>query len=389
MRASVGALVAVWLTVLVVAAALLAATNYRTRDPDSRAYIAITTHLVDQPASRWIAPQWWGAFGLQGLFRDHPAGTFVPPALLARAGYPVAQSLFVVTLACQVVSLLLMSALASRLAPTSHARVLVWALQLIPIAFVFRVRGNQEYPLLAGLLVAIYALERARTSWGWVALAVVGALYALFVKGVFALLAPVLAALWLWSRRRQASVGATAWTGLALIVGLMPLAAWGYEHAYHAITGQSFLDYYLGARIALEGSSSTPWPFPLDKVGNAVWYVGRVLWYASPWSLIAVAAVAPAMRARLTPAPRDWVRFSMMAALATIVLVAARDTKADRYVFPAYFFAASAGVVLACARWPRVASWAERLDRMWPWGPAVLWLLLVGGRILTNQQLAW
>ncbi len=382
MRDSIGALVATWLAVFVVAAALLAATGYRTRDPDSRAYIAITTHLVDQPASRWIAPQWWGAFGLQGLFRDHPAGTFVPPALLARAGYPVAQSLFVVTLACQIVSLLLMSALASRLAPASHARALVGALQLIPIAFVFRVRANQEYPLLAGLLLVIYGLERARISWPWIAVAIVGALYAVFVKGVFALLAPVLAALWLWTRRREASVGVTGWTGLALIALLMPVAAWGYEHAYHAIAGQSFLDYYLGARIALEGSATTPWPFPLDKVGNAVWYAGRVLWYAGPWSLVAIAAVMPAMRARLTPASRDWVRFATLAALVTIALIAARDTKADRYVFPAYFFAASAGLIVACARWPRVAAWADRLDQTWPWSPAVLWLLLVGARVL-------
>ena len=128
MRDSTGALLAIWLTVLVVAAALLAATGYRTRDPDSRAYITITTHLVDEPVSRWIAPQWWGAFGLQGLFRDHPAGTFVPPALLARTGYPVAQSLFVVTLARQIAALLLMSALASRFAPPSEAHGLVWAL---------------------------------------------------------------------------------------------------------------------------------------------------------------------------------------------------------------------------------------------------------------------
>jgi hypothetical protein len=382
-RDSIGAVVATWLTALVVTAALLAATGYRTRDPDSRAYITITTRLADEPVSRWLAPQWWGAFGLQGLFRDHPAGTFVPPALLARAGYPVAQSLFVVTLACQIAALLLMSALASRFAMASQARALVWALQLIPIAFVFRVRANQEYPLLAGLLLAVYGIERARIGWTWIAVALAGALYAFVVKGVFAMLAPVLAGLWLWSRRRRGSVGRAGWLGLALIVVLMPLAAWGYERAYHAVTGQSFLDYYLGARIALEGSTRTPWPFPLDKVDNAAWYVGRVLWYATPWSLVAIAALVPAMRARLTPGSADWVRFAGIAALVTIALVAARDARADRYVFPAYFFAASAGLVVACARWPRVATWADRLDRTWPWGPAVLWLALVGGRILT------
>jgi 4-amino-4-deoxy-L-arabinose transferase-like glycosyltransferase len=381
-RTSVRALVATWVAVLVVAAALLAATGYRTRDPDSRAYITITTHLVDEPVSRWIAPQWWGAFGLQGLFREHPAGTFAVPALLARAGYPVGQSLFVVTLACQIISLLLMSALAARLAPASHARALVWGLQLIPIAFVFRVRANQEYPLLAGLLVTVYALERARASWGWIALALVGAFYAVLVKGVFALLAPVLAGLWLLSRRPQLKGDRVARVALGVTALLMPLLALGYERAYVAVTGQSFLEYYLGARIALEGSTTTSWPFPFDKVVNASWYAGRVLWYAAPWSLVPIVIRLPAFRGRFTSASRDWARFAGMAALVTIGLVAARDTKADRYVFPAYFFAASAGIVLTCACWPRAAAWASRLDRTWPWGPAVLWLVLVAGRIL-------
>ncbi len=60
-----------------------------------------------------------------------------------------------------------------------------------------------------------------------------------------------------------------------------------------ATTGQSFLDYYLGARIALEGSSTTTLPAPIDKAGNVLWYAGRVLWYAAPWSLVAIAAVLP------------------------------------------------------------------------------------------------
>ena len=214
------------------------------------------------------------------------------------------------------------------------------------------------------------------------AAAFAGALYALLVKGVFALLAPVLAALWLWTRHRPLKEMVPAWTGLAMVVLAMAGAAWVYERAYVATTGQSFLDYYLGARMALEGSSTTTLP-AIDKAGNVLWYAGRVLWYAAPWSLLAIAAVLPSIRARVTPLSRDWIRFAGIAALVTIVLVAARDTKADRYVFPAYFFAASAGSVLACARWPRVAVWAERLDRTWPWGPAILWLALVGGRILT------
>jgi len=210
---------------------------------------------------------------------------------------------------------------------------------------------------------------------------VAGALYACFVKGVFALLAPVLAGLWLWTRRSCAGGNRIAWAGLACLAAVVPLAAWGYEHAYLATTGQSFLDYYLGARIALEGGTSS-WPFPLDKVYNALWYAGRVLWYSAPWSVVVVAACVPAVRAGVASPSRDWIWFALTGTLATVALVAARDTMADRYIFPAYFLAASAGVVLACARWPQAATLADRLDRTWPWGPAVLWLLLVVGRIV-------
>jgi hypothetical protein len=65
-----------------------------------------------------------------------------------------------------------------------------------------------------------------------------------------------------------------------------------------------------------------------------------------------------------------------------VALVALRDTKADRYVFPAYFFAAAGGTILAIARWPRVERCALALDRSWPWGPAALWMVLFLGRLV-------
>ena len=372
-------LTATWLSVLVAAAALLAASGYRTRDADSRAYIAIATRMAGEPVSRWIAPQWWGAWGGQGLFREQPASAFVPAALLTRAGYPAGQSLFVVTLAAQVVALLALSALARTVVPAPHARLLVWALQLIPIAFVFRVRANQEYLLLAALLVALYGVERARTSAAWALLAVGGTMAALLVKGVFGLLAPVLAALWLWSRRRHGPPGAGGWITL-LAMAATPLAlAWAYERVYVAATGQSFLAYYLGSRIGLGASAL---PFPLDKIWNALWYLGRLLWYAAPWSALSAVALAAWRPAAAHQAgARTWLRFTLLASGAIVALVAARDTRADRYIFPAYFLAASGGLVWASARWPRMGAAAGRLDRAWPWGPAALWLLLVAGRV--------
>ncbi len=371
---------AAWLAALGVAAALLAWTGYRTRDPDSRAYIAIATQLAEQPIATWIAPQWWGAWGRQGPFREHPAGTFVLPALLTRAGYPAAQASFVASLAAQVVSLLLLAALAARLLPRAEARLLVWALQLLPIAFVFRVRANQEYLLLAGLVVALYCTERARERAFWIIPAVAGFGWALLVKGVFALLGPVLCAVWLACRGGAGRQARQAWLAPAAMLLLTPVAAAAYERLYAAAAGSSFLEYYLGPRMGLEGGpSSTGLPFPIDKLRNALWYAGRLAWYAAPWSLVLAAHVL--QRGRAENGRARWIRFSGAAAAITVVLLAARDLTADRYIFPAYFLAAAAGLAAACARWPRIAHVAVQLDAYWPAGPALLWAVLVGGRL--------
>jgi hypothetical protein len=371
-----------WLLALSAAATLLAVTSFTTRDADSRVYITIASKLSSEPVSRWIAPQWWGAWGMQGLFREHPIGTFVLPALLGRAGYPAVQASFVITLTAQIASLLMLVLLASRLVPAYVARSLAWTLQLLPIAFVFRIRANQEYLLLAGLLLAIVGIDRARRKPAWLVPALTGYVYALLVKGVFAFLAPICGALWIAASGQKPGERRTpAWVGIALMIGVTPMVAWEYERLYVAATGQSFLDYYLGPRIALEGSAAGgSLPFPIDKLWNAGWYLGRVAWYAAPWSLLLVALW------RRDQSPNDgrrrWIFYCVVATLATVLLVALRDTKADRYVFPAYFFAAAGGTVLASARWARVQTWTIALDRAWPWGPVVLWFALFLSRLV-------
>jgi len=395
---------AIWLLALTLAAILLALTSFTTRDADSRVYITIASKLASEPLSRWIAPQWWGAWGMQGLFREHPIGTFILPALLGRAGYPPGQASFVITLAAQVASLLMLVALASRLVPPPAARSLAWTLQLLPIAFVFRIRANQEYLLLAGVLLAVVGIDRARRSPAWLAVALAGFVYALLVKGVFAFLAPVCCALWLLAT--PSTPGGhrnSAWAGIALMVAFTPFIAWEYERLYLSATGQSFLAYYLGPRIALDGSAAgSALPFPLDKLWNAVWYLGRVAWYAAPWSpLLAAGWWIRRHEGRGTKdegretrdegrGTRDegrggdarWILYCTLATLSTVFLVALRDTKADRYVFPAYFFAAAAGTILALARWKGAERWALTLDRSWPWGPVALWGVLFLSRLV-------
>jgi 4-amino-4-deoxy-L-arabinose transferase-like glycosyltransferase len=385
-RRSRAALAGWWLLALVVASALLAATHFRTRDADSRVYLTIAAHLSEVPVSRWMAPQWWGVWGMQGLYREHPIGTFVPPALLARAGFPALQAAFVVTLAAQVACLLLFVALAGRFVPDVEARALAWTLQLMPIAFVFRIRANQEYLLLAGLLVALYGVERSRDRAGWLWMALAGFLYALSVKGLFALIVPVIAIVWLVVMpARPGSRPVRGWLAVGLMLLATPVAGLLYERAYVATIGDSFLDYYLHLRLSLAGGSSSGanLPFPLDKIWNATWYAGHVAWYAAPWSLVLVAA---AFTRRMWRWPdrttRTWILFALLATVAAIAVASTRDQRSDRYTFPAYFLTGAGGTLVVASWWPRGAGWAEALDRYWPWGPVALWLALFAARLV-------
>ena len=133
-----------WLAAWAVTALLIGVVHYESRDPDSQLYAGISARLVREPMVQWIAPQWWGFWNSEGPYCEHPVGMFVVPALLGRAGYPPLQAAYAVNALYQVASFALVTLIAARLVPRS-AVALGCILQLLPIAFVFRVRANQEY----------------------------------------------------------------------------------------------------------------------------------------------------------------------------------------------------------------------------------------------------
>ena len=375
-----------WLFALGVCAVVLAVTEYRPDDPDSRAYIDIAARLAGEPASKWVAPEWWGAWERKGLFQEHPPGIFYAPALLARAGYPAKQSLLLINAICQALCLVLVAVLTARFAPAAVAPLTSSLLQLMPVAFVYRIRGNQEYPMLAALLVAIYATDRARERWPWAVVAVAAFVAGGLIKGVFALLFPAICALWLLARRDR-DAGAGGWAAVAGMMVAAPLLAVGYDAAYRAASGQSFLEYYLTARVSLEPASGTAAGALVRKAYNLAWYSSRLVWYAAPWSL---AVLALPWAARRTAPGSSWnargVWFALAASILTVAALSARDTKADRYIFPAYFVLGAAGIMAACVIRPRWARAAERLAAL-PYLPAALWLLLFLARVLAGSSL--
>ena len=390
-----------WTTAAVVSIALLALTHYATRDPDSRLYAGISARLGRQPVRQWIAPQWWGFWGLEGPYCEHPAGIFLAPAALARLGFPAEQAAYAVNVVYQAASLALVALIARFLVDPAEARALGWLLQLLPIAFVFRIRANHEYALLAGLLLAIYSTERARSRPRWTLGMIAGFCAVLLVKGVFAVMVPLTCALWLLARAERpadARAAVPAWTAVALMPVVGAAAAWGYEALYFDATGRSFLAVYLGRQLpAGTFTAGSPW---LRVPYAAAWYLARIAWYAFPWSLFAGCAAwrgakagclwPPALRpgagaGRDWPTARQGAWFALVSAFALTAGLSLAFRKADRYLFPVYFLVGAVGAIDAARRYAPLARLVRRLDR--PWVPAAAYLGLFLLALLTAGSL--
>ncbi len=397
----VRAAVLAWTGVVLVSIVLLGLTRYTTRDPDSRLYAGIAARLSQQPVDRWIAPEWWGLWGFDAPYYEHPVGIFLAPAALARLGFPADQAAYAVNVVYQAASLALIVLLARVFVDPSEARALAWMLQLLPIAFVFRIRANHEYAVLAGLLLAVYSTERARARPIWTLGMLAGLCVVLLVKGVFALIVPVTCAIWLVARARQAAGAPPAWRALT-VVGLMPvvaaLVAWGYDAEYLQATGRSFLAVYRSRQVPPDALAVTMswWAVPY----TTVWYLGRIVWYAFPWSLFAGLIAWRAVRSgdawpwrrrgrealnRLQSPACQGAWFAVASSLLLTAGFSLAGRKADRYLFPVYFILGAAGAVAAVRRFGWLRRLVDRLDR--PWVPALFYLVLFLAALLTAGRL--
>jgi hypothetical protein len=175
----------IWAAGFLVVALLLALTGFASDDPDSALHAALSARLAEGPVSHWVVPEWWGNWDSEGLYREHPIGVLFLPTLLASIGVPAVPASYIVGIAAGLAALLLLGHLVSRLGTAADGRAAMVLLQLMPVAFLFRIRANHEYPMLVCLLLTVVGLEGVQRSWRWAALVAAALSAALLIKGVF------------------------------------------------------------------------------------------------------------------------------------------------------------------------------------------------------------
>ena len=352
---------AVWAGALLVAWALIAATGFVSRDPDSAFYAAMSARLAHSDAARVIAPEWGGLWNGTGLWQEHPIGIYLVPIALIKAGYPDAQAAYAAGIAAGLACLLLLARLARAAEPSAGRSALV-LLQLVPAAFVFRVRANQEYPMLLCLLVALVGLDGVRRSWGW-SLAVAAALTAaLLVKGVFVAIVLLGAGVWVLVNPLRVP-GSIVRPLVALAGSLVAMAAvaFVYDQLYEQAAGTTFWAGYWRRQLG-PVADAAPDAGVLPLVYHAVFYLAHLAWLSAPWG---AALVALAWRAHQETLKRAAL-FALAFAGVAIVLLSPSGRFAERYLFSPIFVTAAIGVALACRTWPHIPVAVAQIERRVP-----------------------
>jgi hypothetical protein len=312
-------------------------------------------------------------------------------------GYPALQAPYALNALYQVLTIVLLQRLAAMLVPGLEARALGWLVQLLPIAFTFRIRANHEQAVLLCLVAALYGVERSRTRPRWALLTVAGLVGLLLVKGALAAFGPALCALWLLARRFAAPEPAppdrAAWLGVAAGVGAMGATAGLYELLYRQATGEPFWSFYLARQLGVAAATGEGSRLAATLYGLA-WYLGRVLWFPFPWSLALVGAAWQARRVRRPSGPASegepvhtgalaGASFAIAAVVLYVGLFSLSDRRADRYIFPAYYAVGVAGGVAALRLAPRLRRLAVHLDR--PWVPAAVWAATFAAHLFAGR----
>jgi 4-amino-4-deoxy-L-arabinose transferase-like glycosyltransferase len=371
----------------ILAAALICATHFTSHDGDSALYAAIGGHTSAEPLRQWVAPKWWALWPgstVDELFIEHPAGLYWLPAALGRLGLPAAPSAYVVGVGASLLALLGLSALVERIDGPVAARATLMLLPLMPVAFIFRVRANHEYPMLLCLVVALLALEGVRESWSWLIGLCAAFTAALVIKGVFALLVVGGGGLWLIANPTGRPRAWRAWVGFGIGLTALLFAAVAYDDWYTAVTGHGFWRAYWQRQVGPMTFAS-----PFEQAGIVTRHVGfyalHVLWHSAPWVVVLVwVGCRRLWQARvtlLTAAERRGLLFVATFALASLVALSVPSRVAERYMFSATFLLGVSGITVAVRTWPGFRAWIERVDSAVPSLPALVWTALVVGRI--------
>ncbi|MGH8016194.1 MAG: ArnT family glycosyltransferase, partial [Candidatus Zixiibacteriota bacterium] len=322
--------------------------NYEFHDPDSQLYSKLGQELSQRPLSKWIAPRWTAYSGAGDYFREHPPGVLWVNASLIRFGIPERQAAATANLIYWLLTFLFVFKIGKLLKDNVTGWAMAWAVFLIPLTFLYIVRGNLEPPLTMATVFGMYCICRAHESWSYKAGFALALIAAVFFKGLQGGFVGLVGGLyWLWIQRDR-QVFITILGSAVTLVLTMVLFEW----LFRAQTGQQFwLINFKKQAVAAVATNAI-----IQKPYNLVWYLARAIYFVLPWSIILLLGLRNRSERAQIPKDKRWWWFLTCAAM-LILTMSLFDRRADRYIFPAYILIAMSGGWYVSEKFPRVRKW--------------------------------
>jgi len=348
-----------WALFFVLASILLVNSSYKSKSGDSQFYTELVEHLSAKPAGEWIAPKWHGTHGhpYDAYVRDHFLGNVFIGLILTKLGLPAGHALHVFQMLSQILSLFLLVGISGFFIKDNRSPLsLLWALQLIPVAFTYQIRANHEQSMMLFTLMAVYAALLSTRSLKYLWIVLVGIQGVFLIKGASVIVVPFLClGAYLLETKNLKQTGCFAGI-LLLLFSTLAGTLYFYEHWFREVTGLEFFSEYWQVQIMQRSLyPSYIQNVFLNKLVNLSYYLSRCFYYTLPWSLILL-VVLIRNRSCIWAKTKELLRNLERPENSAILLLAfcgltyplifsLSDRTASRYIFPAYYFLGAAMVL--------------------------------------------
>lgn len=328
-------------------ACILLSSPYIARENDSRLYARIVNDQAQRPWIEFIAPKWNGgehyAETETPYFRDHLAGIFFLPTILAKLGINGMQATYVCSLLYKTITLFFFFMWLRLYVSSEIAGLIVLGLQLNPQSMNYTLRANHEALLLLFMAFGIWANHSKRYT-----LAILACIGSYLTKGVPGLiLAGILALDSLWRDRNLLLPSVRFVATLIIATGI----SYAYEQWFVSVTGYSFFEKYISTQImgrSVEGAKQTS--FLIVMLKSLGYYSSRILSYALPWT-IGIFAIK-----KLKDSDRPVWQSCLCVVIPYVIFFSLFNRTASRYIYPAFYFAMIVGL-LALLRVKSLPTW--------------------------------
>lgn len=339
----------IWALFFLLAGLILVNSHFTSTSNDSKYYTELVVRYHDQSWSNIITPKWgenfWG-FDPASYNLDLFPGHLMMGVIVSKLGIPPEQSLHLLGMLFQVLSIFLLVEIAKQFISEEIASVLYYSILLTPMAFSYNLRANHELGIMFFSFLAILSGLKLTSSKIWIFTSIIASVMLLWIKGPFFIFGIMLTSLGYFFSTNRKKYYLRFLSTIFLSILFIVISAYLFDKLFFKLTGVHFI---LGFwKIQIESRQlpyTSKYSFLTLKLYNFYYYFWHYLVYALPWSLILFLNFFK-NKMRLDKFIKS--HFSLcflLSAFCFLLVFSVNSRHAARYVFPAYYLF-SAWVIL-------------------------------------------